>query len=165
MRHAGLLAASRDAIEKLQRAVGIEAVRVEEQAISAAQCLASAQLECIAKLVELFDPVALIKIQEYEQFDELKNELRKYWDSFKPQQPQTGQANNQRQTGKIDRILHNDEKGTDGFIKYNGNKSVYFRVNPDDEIKSKINLGLTVEFKIIPATNDKKERAIHLKAK
>lgn len=100
-----------------------------------------------------------------EKLNELKNELRKYWDSFKPQQQHTGQANNQRQSGKIDKILHNDEKGTDGFIKYDGNKSVYFRVNPDDEMKSKISLSLNVEFKIIPATNDKKERAIHLIAK
>ncbi len=100
-----------------------------------------------------------------EKLKELKNELRKYWDSFKQQPQQTGQPSNQQQTGKVDKILHNDEKGTDGFIKYDGNKSIYFRVNPDDEIKSKISLGLSVEFKIIPATNDKKEKAIHLKAK
>jgi len=100
-----------------------------------------------------------------EKLKELKSGLKKYWDSFKPQQPQTGQATNQRQTGKIDRILHNDEKGTDGFIKYENNKSIYFRVNPNDEIKSKINIGLNVDFKIIPATNDNKEKAIQLKAK
>lgn len=98
-----------------------------------------------------------------EKLKELKIELKKYWDSFKSQQPKIGQENNQRLTGKIDKILHNDEKGADGFIKYDGNKSVYFRVNSGDEIQSKISLDLTVEFKIIPATNDKKERAIHLK--
>lgn len=102
-----------------------------------------------------------------EKLKELKNELRKYWDTFK-QQPTTrtqGQTNNQRISGKIDRVLHNDEKGADGFLKYNDNKSVYFRVNLDEEIKNKIKVGLEVEFKILPATTDKKEKAFQLKAK
>src|SRR3989344_8954905 len=66
MRHAGFLAASRDAVEKLQHAVGIKAVGLEEQAISAAQRLAGPQPESLAKLVKFFLPVALVKIQEYE---------------------------------------------------------------------------------------------------
>lgn len=101
-----------------------------------------------------------------EKFQELKNELRKYWNSFKIQQHDTRNQEhsvNQLMSGKIDKILHNDEKGADGFIKYNGTKSVYFRVNQNEEIISKLNIGLDVEFKILPATEDKKEKAIHLK--
>jgi len=100
-----------------------------------------------------------------EKMQTLKSELKNYWKSLNPPEHHHGQSTNQKCTGRIDKILHNDEKGTDGFIKYDGNKSVYFRVNQDDEINSKISLGLNVEFKIVPATNDKKEKAIHLKAK
>src|SRR3989344_826169 len=66
VRHAGLLAAFRDAIEKLQHAVGIETVGMEEQAISVAQRLAGPQLEGDAELSEFFFPFALVKIQKYE---------------------------------------------------------------------------------------------------
>jgi tetratricopeptide (TPR) repeat protein len=92
----------------------------------------------------------------------LKSELKKYWNSFKFQPERNV---DQKQSGKIDKILHNDEKGTDGFIKYNGNKSVYFRVNVDDALNRKISIGLEVEFKIIPATADKKEKAIQVRVK
>lgn len=94
----------------------------------------------------------------------LKSELKKYWNSFKLQ-PEKSSDPNQKLSGMIDKILHNDEKGTDGFIKYNGNKSIYFRVNADDTFNSKICKGLEVEFKIIPATADKKEKAIQLREK
>jgi tetratricopeptide (TPR) repeat protein len=103
-------------------------------------------------------PILVDKLQE------LKNELRKYWNSFNPQQNTQGQNTNQRQTGKIDRILHNDEKGADGFIKFDGNKSIYFRVNTTEKIIKKIAIGLEVEFKILPATEDKKEKAVQLKS-
>ena len=95
-----------------------------------------------------------------DKLQELKNELRTYWNSFNPQQ-----NTDQRQTGKIERILHNNEKGADGFIRFDSNKSIYFRVNSTDEIIKKLNVGLTVEFKILPATEDKKEKAIKLKVK
>lgn len=100
-----------------------------------------------------------------EKLQELKSELKKYWNSFNQQQNTQGQNTNQRQTGKIERILHNDEKGADGFIKFDNNKSIYFRVNSTEEIIKKLNVGLTVEFKILPATEDKKEKAIQLKVK
>ena len=100
-----------------------------------------------------------------DKLQELKGELRKYWNSFNPQQSTQGQNTNQRQTGKIEKILHNDEKGADGFIKFDNNKSIYFRVNSTEEIIKKLNVGLTVEFKLLPATEDKKEKAIQLKVK
>ena len=98
---------------------------------------------------------------------ELKSELKKYWNTFTPQQNPKTQPQNpgQKQSGRIDKILHNDEKGADGFIKFDGNKSVYFRMNATDEIIKKLSIGLDVEFKILPATNDKKEKAVQLKSK
>ena len=106
-----------------------------------------------------------IKGIQPEKFQELKNELRKYWATFNvlPNNPKVDI--NQKMTGKIDKILHNDEKGADGFIRFDGKKTIYFRVNATDEIVQRLNLGLEVEFKIIPATSDKKEKAIRLKIK
>lgn len=103
---------------------------------------------------------------QLEQLPNLKKELKNYWNSFKPQQLQQTGNNNQQLTGKIDRILHNDEKGADGFIKYDNNKSVYFRVNPTDELIKKIGIGLEVTFKILPPKEEgKKERAVNIKPK
>jgi len=98
-----------------------------------------------------------------EKYQELKIDLRKYWNTFKQQSQE--HASNQRLTGKVKKILHNDDKGADGFIEYDGNKSTYFRVNPQEEIKGKIAVGLCVDFIIQSATESKKERAIQLRAK
>lgn len=102
----------------------------------------------------------------FDQLPNLKKELRNYWNSFKQQQTKQTENNNQQLTGKIDKILHNDEKGADGFIKYDNNKSVYFRVNSTDELAKKLNIGLEVKFKILPPKEDgKKERAVNIKPK
>ena len=104
-------------------------------------------------------PISLDKLQD------LKLELKKYWNSFNPQRNETRQNTTQKITGKIDKILHNDEKGADGFIKYDFNKSIYFRVNITDDIIKKIVIGLEVDFKVLPAKDDKKEKAINLNIK
>jgi len=106
-----------------------------------------------------------------EQLPSLKKELKNYWNTFKPQQtrPTTNgntTNNNQQQTGKIDKILHNDEKGADGFIKYDNNKSIYFRLQATDELIKSLNIGFEVIFKILPPKEDgKKERAVNIKQK
>ncbi len=121
---------------------------------------------------ELYNKLKSFGIQEapLDKLSELKRELKKYWDSFKPQQQPQGnrtqsQTNNQHFTGNIFKILHNDEKGADGFLKFDANKSIYFRVSATDEIIKKIIIGLEVEFEILSATDDKKERAMQLKIK
>ena len=98
-----------------------------------------------------------------EKLQELKSELRRYWNTLNPQQQRSQETTNQQQSGKINRILHNDERGADGFIRFDGKKTIYFRVNTTEEIIQKISVGLEVEFKIIPAANDKKAKAIQLK--
>lgn len=106
-----------------------------------------------------------IAVVQVEKFQELKNELKKYWATFNalPKNPKVNI--NEKMTGKIDKILHNDEKGADGFIRFDGRKTIYFRVNATDAITQRLNPGLEVEFKILPATSDKKEKAVQLKIK
>ena len=76
-----------------------------------------------------------------------------------------GTFKNKREIGKIDKVLHDDERGADGFLKYDGTKSVYFRVDASEEIKGKIRVGLDVEFEILAATENKKAKAVQLRAK
>src|SRR3989344_3498447 len=52
VRHAGLLAAAGDAVEKLQHAVRVDAIRLTEHAKSASQCFVGATLETVAELIE-----------------------------------------------------------------------------------------------------------------
>jgi tetratricopeptide (TPR) repeat protein len=100
-----------------------------------------------------------------EKLQELKNELRKYWNSFKPQQNNTRQNTDQYLLGKIDKILNDNEKGVNGFIKYDANKSVYFAVSSNYKIKEVLKIGTEVKFKILSATEEKKERAVEINLK
>jgi len=98
-----------------------------------------------------------------EQLPALKNELKKYWDSFKPQQPTQKTKSNELVTGRIDKILHNNERGADGFIKYD-NKSIYFKLNTSDDLIRKLKIGLEVKFEIQPTKKEgKKKMASNIK--
>lgn len=99
----------------------------------------------------------------HEQLPSLKKEMKNYWNRFINQQQKTVNHNNNYITGRIDKILHNNERGADGFIRY-GNKSVYFKLNPANELVNKLNIGLKVKFKIQPPKEPgKKEMAFTLK--
>lgn len=102
-----------------------------------------------------------------EKLSELKRELKKYWESLKPQQPNArpnGQAGNQLLIGKVDSIINDNEKGKAGFIKTSEGKKFYFAVNFSEEINSKIKVGLQVEFKTKPVEG-KNDKAVQLKVK
>jgi tetratricopeptide (TPR) repeat protein len=100
---------------------------------------------------------------ELEGLSNLKKELKSYWSSFKSQRKVT-EDNNSQLTGKIDKILHNDEKGADGFIKYDNKKSIYFRVNATHELITKLGVGLEVKFNVLnPKEDGKKAKAIKIK--
>lgn len=122
---------------------------------------------------KLFDELRTFSFPEILQtdFKKLKNELQKYWDSFKAQKVKQISTNNttenyQQLTGKIDKVLHNDEKGADGFIKYDNNKSIYFRVNAGDELKKRLKIGLLVTFNILlPNEGNARSKAINIKQK
>jgi tetratricopeptide (TPR) repeat protein len=118
---------------------------------------------------KLFDELKTFTFKEIPQtdFNKLKNELQKYWDSFKA--PQTKTFDRQRTVdnsktakdnnleGEIVRILHDNERGKDGYLKSNG-KEHYFSVNPNFQFISKIAVGTKVLFEIKPATDGKKEQ-------
>jgi len=98
-----------------------------------------------------------------DQLPALKNELKNYWSRFKRQQQKLDNQNNHYLTGHIDKILHNNERGADGFIKYE-NKSVYFKLNPSNELLSKLKIGMEVKFKIQPPKEKgKKGMTSHVK--
>lgn len=98
-----------------------------------------------------------------EKLPDLTKELKKYWNSYKVQEATIKQASSKLQTGKISRILNNDERGIDGFISYDENKSIYFRLNAESKIKNLLKVGVDLEFKIIPANESKKDRAVPLR--
>ena len=105
-----------------------------------------------------------------EKLQILKSELKRYWNTFNQKEqkvsPITEKHSNSIKpilTGKIDKILHCDNKGIDGFIKYNDNKSVYFRIYADDPIKPNLKVGSNIQFKIIQERDGMKEKAIRLR--
>lgn len=84
----------------------------------------------------------------------LKRELRKFWDSLNTAP--------ERNSGKVAKILHNNEKGIDGFLKNTNDNSVYFVVKPSEKIIGSIVVGLEVTFQLSPSQDGSKERAVKL---
>jgi hypothetical protein len=102
-----------------------------------------------------------------EKLPELKRELKKYWESLRPQQPNArpnGQAGNQILIGRVDKIIHDNEKGKAGYLKTTDGKRFYFAVNLSEQIVSKIAIGLQVEFKT-KSVEGKDDKAVQLKVK
>lgn len=64
---------------------------------------------------------------------------------------------NQNLEGEIVKILNDNERGKNGFIKNNG-KEYYFAVNQNFHSFSKIAVGTKVLFDILPPKDDKKEQ-------
>jgi len=110
-------------------------------------------------------------LEELNQFEkrefslsELKNltlELKKYWNGFKTNE-------NKRKTskfrsdsyslqGEIVKLLHDNERGKDGFIKSEGNE-YYFTASSNWHLTTELNVGTKVIFKVLPAKDGKKER-------
>lgn len=96
----------------------------------------------------------------------LKVELQKFWNGFntyerknKTHQYKTNSDNLQ---GKIIKLLHDNERGKDGFIK-SGDKEFYFSASPSWHLTSDLTVGQKVSFKILPAIDGKKEQARILK--
>jgi len=84
------------------------------------------------------------------QTKELIKELKIYWSSFMPKKD--------IKTGIITKILHNNEKGVNGFINSN-NKDYYFALPKHLKISEKIKENKKVEFEAIQI-NDKKRAKI-----
>ena len=94
----------------------------------------------------------------------LKRNLQDYWSSFKlpVQQYKRLEVTSKpigSHEGEITRILHDNERGKDGFIK-SGGREHYFSVSANYHSFLKIAVGTKVGFEIIaPKDSNKKEQA------
>lgn len=112
---------------------------------------------------KLFDELRQFSQTEISNIADLKNELRKYWESFKPSQNEKdNKEKDDNWQGEVVRILHDNERGKVGFLSSNG-KEYYFSVGSSFHLTPKIVIGSIVNFKIIPATAEKKEQIRILK--
>ncbi len=123
---------------------------------------------------KLFDELRTFSFIEIQQadFKKLKNELQKYWDSFKSPQTKTFEklrafdnsktATSKNIEGEIVRILHDNERGKVGFIKSNDREN-YFSVNSNYHSISKIAVGTKVLFEILPPKDDNNKEQVRIK--
>jgi hypothetical protein len=121
---------------------------------------------------KLLNELKTFSFQEISQtdFNNLTSELQKYWQSFKKTQiydrPKTSDNSNITKDnyidGKVVKILHDNERGKDGFIVSN-EKCYYFIVNPRFKFFSKIAIGSKVLFYKKTDFYSNKERAIIIK--
>lgn len=92
----------------------------------------------------------------------LKSELEKYWNGFnkndnRHKMPKHS-SNSGNLQGEIIKLLHDNERGKDGFIK-SGDKEFYFSASPSWNLTPDLTVGQKVSFKILPAIDGKKEQA------
>lgn len=96
----------------------------------------------------------------------LKSELKKYWNGFNKndenQKTPKHRNNSDNLQGEITKLLHDNERGKDGFIKSDNNE-FYFSASPNWHLTSELTVGKKVVFKVIPATDEKKEQTRILK--
>lgn len=96
----------------------------------------------------------------------LKSELKKYWNGFNKnnerQKTPKHRNNSDNLQGEIIKLLHDNERGKDGFIKSDNNE-FYFSASPNWHLTSDLTVGKKVVFKVIPAIDGKKEQTRILK--
>ncbi len=96
----------------------------------------------------------------------LKSELKKYWNGFNKNDNRHKTPNHRNNSdnlqGEIIRILHDNKRGKDGFIKSENNE-FYFSVSSNWHLTNELAVGIKVIFKVLPATDGKKEQARILK--
>lgn len=101
---------------------------------------------------------------EVKDFDRLLSELKSFWKNGSKSNEKSDDPKNlqYRIMGRISKILNNNESGMNGFISYGAKSDVYFKLHPNDELRHKLQLGTLIEFDYIPATEGRKDKAIHL---
>jgi hypothetical protein len=91
----------------------------------------------------------------------LKSELKKYWNGFNKNEERQKTPKHRNKSdnlqGEIIKLLHDNERGKDGFIKSDNNE-FYFSASPNWHLTSELTVGKKVVFKLIPATDGKKEQ-------
>lgn len=100
------------------------------------------------------------------KLNDLKLELKKYWNGFNKndnkQKTPKHRGNSENLQGEIIKLLHDNERGKDGFIKSDDNK-FYFSASPNWHLTNDLSIGTKVVFKVLPADDGKKEQIRILK--
>ncbi|MCI1779682.1 MAG: hypothetical protein LKI53_06980 [Bacteroidales bacterium] len=95
----------------------------------------------------------------------LKSELKKYWNGFNKndnrKKAPKHSSNSENLQGEIIKLLHDNERGKDGFIKSDDNE-FYFSASPNWHLTTELTVGTKVIFKVIPAKDRKKVRILRL---
>ena len=86
----------------------------------------------------------------------LKSELQKYWQGLVPEKHTT--ITSERSEGVIISLLHNNERGKDGFLR-SGNNEYYFNLPANYSLTSEIDLNTRVIFELRPSKDGKKSQA------
>ena len=112
---------------------------------------------------KLFDELNQFQQSEIllSELKELKTELKKYWNGFNTNEnrsktPQR-KSNTDNLQGEIIKLLHDNERGKDGFIK-SGNNEFYFSATPSWHLTTELTVGTKVIFKVLPAKDGKTEQ-------
>lgn len=96
----------------------------------------------------------------------IKSELKKYWNGFNKNDNRKKTpkhiSNSENLQGEIIKLLHDNERGKDGFIKSDDNE-FYFSASPNWHLTAELTDGTKVIFKVIPAKDGKKEQLRILK--
>ena len=100
------------------------------------------------------------------ELKDLKSELKKYWNGFNKNDNRKKApkhiSNSENLQGEIVKLLHDNERGKDGFIKSDDNE-FYFSASPNWHLTTELTVGTKVILKVIPAKDGKKEQTRILK--
>ena len=99
------------------------------------------------------------KLINPEDYHSLKQELSTYWKTFKLKEDSSSQS----YVGLVRQILHNNERGMDGFISYQKNESIYFKIKAGEPMIQKIKPGSKLIFNIYQPETGIKVMAVNLK--
>ena len=115
----------------------------------------------------LIDEISSFKQNEVplSEVGNVRRELQNYWNTFSDRpkldnKRQThSEISHEAKTGVIDKILNDNDKGKNGFIK-SGNENYYFAVNPNFQVIDKINEKVSVQFKLQIGKNGREQAKI-----
>jgi len=110
---------------------------------------------------ELHSKIASLNVAlTIDEPEKLRKELLSYWKQFKPRvqrKPSTGE----KKSGKIKKILHQNEQGVDGFIEAEDG-DYYFSLPASVPISSNLGEGITVVFEGKEELKGKRARKLQM---
>jgi tetratricopeptide (TPR) repeat protein len=101
---------------------------------------------------------AMLSCREYLRtnatVEDLFAHLKLFWQSFAPAEQASG---TDRLEGSIQKILHQNERGVNGFITYAEGQTIYFTMPVHHPAASTVKVGMEVSFSIFPAREEGKK--------